>query len=194
MLNSEKKQINLLNQNITYTLKLSRLARRLRLAVYHTGELVVTQPKNMSARTVNDFIQSKAAWIIDKVNNFKNHRLSENNSLAHLTRRDYLNNREATRTLIYKRLEYFNSFYNFNYKKVNIRDQKTRWGSCSRQGVLSFNFRLFYLSAALSDYVIVHELCHLKEFNHSSNFWNLVAKTIPDFKELRKNLKTGQLF
>ncbi len=194
MLIAEKKQIILLKQNISYTLKFSRQAKRLRLAVYPNGDLVITQPKNMSTRSVDSFIKSKEAWIIDKINYFKNHKVVENNPLSHLTRRDYLNKREATRALVSERLEYYNNFYNFKYKNINIRDQKTRWGSCSRQGVLNFNYRLFYLSEPLRDYVIVHELCHLKEFNHSLNFWDLVSKTIPDFKELRKNLKSGQLF
>lgn len=183
-----QKEIQLGNKNINYTLKVSRRAKRLRLAVYCSGELVVTQPRFLKLAVVDNFLQTKADWILNKLNYFKNFKA---NPLISLTRRDYLNNREKARALIIERLEYFNNFYNFKYFKVNIRDQKTRWGSCSRQGNLNFNFRLLFSSAALRDYVIVHELCHLKELNHSQRFWDLVAQTIPNWRELRKQLKVN---
>jgi len=72
---------------------------------------------------------------------------------------------------------------------VSIRNQKTRWGSCSRQKNLSFSYRLFLLPPRFCDYVIVHELCHLKEMNHSPKFWALVARTFPDYKKLRREMK-----
>ena len=185
-----EKQLTINNRTISYTLKVSRRAKHLRLAIYCNGELVVTQPRFLRPEIVEKFITTKADWIFNKINNFKQ---SQANPLSHLTRRDYLSNRENARRLITDRLAHFNQHYNFNYRQINIRDQKTRWGSCSRQGNMNFNFRLYYLQAELRDYVIVHELCHLKEFNHSPRFWKLVAETIPDFKELRKRLKQGQI-
>ena len=89
-------------------------------------------------------------------------------------------------------IEMDNAYYKFEYGRVNIRDQKSRWGSCSRQGNLNFNYRLLFLNSAVRDYVIVHELCHLKEFNHSSRFWELVSRQTPDYKILRNQLKHGQ--
>lgn len=79
--------------------------------------------------------------------------------------------------------------YGFNINKVTIRSQKTRWGSASIRGNLSFNFRLMRYRKEVIDYVIVHELCHLKEMNHSKKFWALVEKYCPDHKTLRKELK-----
>lgn len=79
--------------------------------------------------------------------------------------------------------------HGFRVNKITIRGQKTRWGSCSRGGNLSFNFKLMSYSSAIIDYVIVHELCHLKEMNHSKDFWNLVEGIVPDYKMLRKELK-----
>lgn len=101
----------------------------------------------------------------------------------------YLENKNKALTIAEDRLAYFNNFYNFKYSKVVIRDQKTRWGSCSRKGNLNFNYKIALLPQKSSDYIIVHELCHLGEFNHSENFWNLVAKTIPDYKDIRKSLR-----
>jgi len=94
--------------------------------------------------------------------------------------------RERAREYVVSRIEYWNSFYHVSYKRVFIRNQRTRWGSCSSLGNLNFNSRIMRLPPELRDYIIVHELCHLKEFNHSALFWNLVSKTIPDFK-IRKN-------
>ncbi len=181
------RKIKLADRQISYNLKVSRRAKRLRLAVYCNGDLVVTQPRFLKLKIVEEFIRSKANWILKKIDDSARREI---NPLGSLTRRDYLNIREAARALVLERVEYFNNFYNFKYKRVTIRDQKTRWGSCSRQGSLNFNFRLFYLQAEVRDYVIVHELCHLKEFNHSARFWKLVAQTIPRFYVLRRELKS----
>lgn len=180
-----QKEISLAGNKITYTLKVSLRAKRLRLAVCCNGALVVTQPRFMSLKTVEDFIKQHTEWIIKKSDYFKNVKAGP---LGGLTRRDYLNRREEARNLIAERVEYFNRFYNYEYGRINIRNQKTRWGSCSRRGSLNFNFRLLYLDEAMRDYVIVHEICHLKELNHSINFWNLVAETIPDWRELKRKL------
>jgi predicted metal-dependent hydrolase len=90
--------------------------------------------------------------------------------------------------LVQERINYYSSIYNFPYGKISIRNQKTRWGSCSRKGDLSFNYKIIYLPKNLADYIIVHELCHLKEFNHSRKFWNLVALAFPDYKKLRAQI------
>jgi predicted metal-dependent hydrolase len=76
----------------------------------------------------------------------------------------------------------------FDFSKITIRSQKTRWGSCSSSGKLSFNFKLMKHKKDVIDYVIIHELCHLKELNHSKKFWNLVSKFCPDYKVLKKEL------
>ncbi len=73
--------------------------------------------------------------------------------------------------------------------KVTIRDQRTRWGSCSSRGTLSFNWRLIMAPPDVMDYVVVHELCHLIEPNHSRKFWQLLAGLLPDFRQPRLWLK-----
>lgn len=97
--------------------------------------------------------------------------------------------RAQARALVHARLEHFNQFYNFTYNKVFIKNQRTRWGSCSSNGNLNFNFKIITLAPELQDYLIVHELCHLKEFNHGKAFWDLVALQIPEYETLRKQLK-----
>lgn len=102
--------------------------------------------------------------------------------------REYLKYKEHTRSLVAQKIIDFNAFYGFTIGRVAIRNQKSRWGSCSKRGNLNFNYRLALIPEILVDYVIVHELCHLGEFNHSKNFWNLVAKKIPEHAMLRKQL------
>lgn len=76
---------------------------------------------------------------------------------------------------------------------IRIGNQKTMWGSCSRKGTLSFNVRMLFLPEPLQEYLVVHELCHLHEFNHSPRFWALVARAVPEYKERRKELKKMDL-
>lgn len=102
---------------------------------------------------------------------------------------DYVLHRDRAYELAVSRLEYFNNFYGYSWKRITIRNSITRWGSCSRQGNLNFNYRIATLPSDLSDYIIVHELCHLGEFNHSRDFWKLIERTIPNYSELRAELK-----
>ncbi|GAB4287458.1 MAG: SprT family zinc-dependent metalloprotease [Ignavibacteriaceae bacterium] len=79
--------------------------------------------------------------------------------------------------------------YGFHFRSIKIRGQKTRWGSCSGKGNLSFNYKLMQYPKRVIDYVIVHELCHLKEMNHSQRFWKLVGEILPDYKILKNELR-----
>src|SRR3989344_4069238 len=97
-------------------------------------------------------------------------------------KRNYLKFKEHARRIVISRLEYLNQVYNFKYNRVAIRNQRSRWGSCSKKGSLNFNYKLAFLPEKLMDYVIAHELCHLKEFNHSKNFWELVSLTVPNHR------------
>lgn len=97
--------------------------------------------------------------------------------------------RQAAREYFTKRCEHYRQLTGGSYTRVTIRDQKTRWGSCSTSGTLSFNYRLMFAPLRVLDYVVVHELCHLTHMNHSRNFWNLVGSVMPEYKEHRAWLK-----
>lgn len=97
--------------------------------------------------------------------------------------------RHRARRLVCVRLAHFNRFYGLSWKRVSIRDQKSRWGSCSSSGTLSFNWRLAVLPEPVADYVIVHELCHLRHLDHSDAFWRLVERAIPDHHHHRRALR-----
>ena len=108
-------------------------------------------------------------------------------------KKTYRKNKEQARELIKSRLDFYNKFYNFEYKSFRVKNLKSRWGSCSSKKNLNFNYKLIFLPLDLVDYIIVHELCHLKQFNHSNEFWKLVAESIPNYKDLRKRLLNDYL-
>ena len=102
----------------------------------------------------------------------------------------YLKYKEEARALILDRLQFYNQDNYFTYQRVSIRDQKRCWGSCSSKGNLNFSYKLLFLPACLRDYIIVHELCHLKVLNHSANFWQTVEMRRPDFMTQMQLLRT----
>ncbi len=105
------------------------------------------------------------------------------------TRWDYKKYKEDARSLVHKKIAELNAHYGYKVGRVSIRNTKSRWGSCSKQGNLNFNYKILFLPPHIADYIIVHELCHLKEFNHSPNFWDLVAELVQNHKAIRKELK-----
>ncbi|HVZ75766.1 MAG TPA: M48 family metallopeptidase [Candidatus Paceibacterota bacterium] len=109
-------------------------------------------------------------------------------SMRRGTRHHYLKHKEAARALAHARLAHFNRFYGFPYRRVFIKNLRSRWGSCSEFRNLNFNYKIIFLPVKLADYVILHELCHLGEFNHSPRFWTLVGQAMPDYKHHRAQL------
>lgn len=109
--------------------------------------------------------------------------------LLRRNRRQYVKLQEETRRLVRERIAHFNAHYRVPVGKVFIKNHKSRWGSCSERGNLNFNYKLLLLPPEVADYIIVHELCHLREFNHSSQFWALVAQTLPHHQALRRTLR-----
>ncbi|MFZ2975246.1 MAG: SprT family zinc-dependent metalloprotease [Candidatus Moraniibacteriota bacterium] len=179
------KEITLKNEKIPYTFRKSRRSRCMRLTIRNDATLTVSVPWRLSEETAMRFVREKADWILGKIKHFQNRK----SSLPPVTRKDYLKYKKLAREIAQKKLKYFNEFYGFSYNRVSIRNQKTRWGSCSKAGNLNFSYRIIYLSEKLCDYIIVHELCHLGEFNHSKDFWALVVKMAPEYKKIRKEIK-----
>ncbi len=97
--------------------------------------------------------------------------------------------RKIAKEYFHERVKLLSGKFGFMVKEVKIRGQKSRWGSCSSNGNLSFNYKLIQFRKEVIDYVIIHELCHTKEMNHSSKFWKLVERFCPDYKILKKELR-----
>jgi predicted metal-dependent hydrolase len=108
------------------------------------------------------------------------------------TQQEYALHKQRALEFVQRRLRELNVAYGFTYNRVTVRNQRTRWGSCSAKGNLSFHYKVVLLPPHLADYVLVHELCHLKEFNHSRKFWDLVRQTIPNPVEYKKELHHTQ--
>lgn len=168
-----------------YTIRRSKKAKNIRLTVDAKAGVILTLPRWVPKGVGERFLRSKEEWIGKQLKR-QRRRLKKTRVY---TREDYLNNKEKARIFIKERLDHFNSFYGFDYKRIAIRDTKTRWGSCSDKGNLNFSYKLLFLPKEQADYVIVHELCHLKEMNHSPGFWDLVSKAVPDYKSIRKKIR-----
>lgn len=166
---------------------MSPRVKYLRLAIYCDGTFVVTAPKTMSEIAIERLVAQKSLWVIKKLEYFK--RFSGVTFIKKSSKKDFTEHKEVALALAHERIEYFNETYKFDFNKVSIKNQKTRWGSCSSKRNINFNYKIALLPTRLTDYIIVHELCHLGEFNHSRKFWELVALTIPNHTELRKELK-----
>lgn len=180
-----KKQIRINNKNIDYILKISRRAKNIRLSIYSDRGLAATKPVWVSERMVENFIIKKGDWVLSKLEHFKELKVD----LPKSSYKDFLKSKGDVYKFVKKRIDFWNAARDFKFSKINIRNQKTRWGSCSRNGSLSFNYKIALLPPNMADYIIVHELCHLKEFNHSFRFWGLVGKFVPDYLEIKKELR-----
>lgn len=181
------KRATLCSKKVEYTVKKHRKAKRLKLAIYCDGSCVVTAPWWVSMEKVDKFVRQNAEWVIEKMRKMK--KIGRQSVFATSNREEYLRLRETARELVKRRLEKYNEYYGFDYKRIAIRDTKTRWASCSSKGNLNFNYKILFLPLRYADYIIVHELCHLKEFNHGKRFWSLVAETIPEHEKIREKLR-----
>lgn len=183
------RKILIKDQKVSYYLRKSRRAKRLRLTIYCDGGFVVTLPHRMNEGFVERFILEKADWVIEKLRKMRLSGPRRNRLLYRQNKAEYKQNKKRTYEFAMEKIKFFNEFYNFKFGKISIRNQRTRWGSCSRKGNLNFNYKIIFLPEKIANYIIVHELCHLKEFNHSRRFWDLVEKAVPDYKKIRKDIK-----
>ena len=99
--------------------------------------------------------------------------------------------KKEARTKYKERVEHYRKKLGVSYNKISIRDQKTRWGSCSNKGNLNFNWRLIMAPPPILDYIVVHELAHFVHANHGDDFWKLVESVIPDYREKREWLRVN---
>ena len=170
-----------------YKVRKSRRARHLKLEVSRGDGVVLVVPWRVPLFLATDFLRSKEAWVKQQLATCQN---SPSTLFPKLTPKEEIQARRDARRLINERANFFATILGLKYNSIAIRDQKTRWGSCSTDKNLSFNFRLIFVNPELLDYVVVHELCHLRELNHSVRFWALVAKVLPDYRERRLALKS----
>lgn len=181
------RRIELGGRDIVYRFKTFPKQKNLRLTVRHDATVLVTAPKWVRIKDVEEFILKQSSWILERVDKAQ----SEGMSSLGGSREEYLRFKERARALANHRLRHFNMHYGLKWNRISVRNQRTMWGSCTEDGNLSFNYKIALLPPPLADYVIVHELCHLRQMNHSKAFWELVSETVPDWRWRRKALTTG---
>lgn len=164
------------------------------IVVDEEGRVTARIPMRGSMTVAKNLILEKSDWIFEKVAlqmSRKQQRDGQNESSYTPQQRAGLEKRyrEAAKEYFTKRADYYASLLGATYERIRIAEQKTRWGSCSSKGTLSFNWKLMLAPPKVLDYVVIHEVCHLKEMNHSPRFWKLVEEFMPDYKEYRKWLK-----
>lgn len=157
--------------------------KRLLLSVRSDGTLLLSAPRLTPLFFIEQFLNRSKEWIEKRFTEY-----SENSTLRKKAQEEYEQKRDEARLIISDRVARFAQKLGVSYNKISIRDQRTRWGSCSRSGNLSFSYRIAFLSDRYLDYVIVHELGHRLYFDHSRKFWNAVGSIIPDYKNIRKEM------
>lgn len=172
-----------------YTIDLRRSSRKtFGLEIREPGVLIVRAPKQMSRKAVMEALKKHESWI---ERNMERGRIGqkEKDAAAPFSEEELKEMACQALEVIPPKVRYFAEKMGVTYGKITIRNQKTRWGSCSSKGNLNFNCLLMRVPEQELDYVIIHELCHRREMNHSERFWKLVEQEIPDYRERKKRLQ-----
>ena len=152
-------------------------------------ELVVRAPLRMSRKEIESFVRSKEEWIRVHAARLRVRQERVEAMTGRITEEEIKSLKKAAKKVIPERTAYFAEQIGVTYGQISIRAQKSRFGSCSAKGNLNFNCLLMKMPPEILDYVVVHELCHRKQMNHSPAFWAEVEKILPDYRVRRKWLK-----
>ena len=162
--------------------------RTISLEITSSGEILVRAPRRMSEVEIRAFVESKSSWLAKHLQ--KKERDKELlQEAGRFTEEEIKRLQALAKKVIPEKVAYYARLMGVTYGRISIRKQKSRWGSCSREGNLNFNCLLMMTPPEVLDYVVVHELSHRLEMNHSARFWAQVEKVIPDYRGPRKWLK-----
>lgn len=169
---------------------IKRSARKsLSLEIMPDGSLLARAPQRMPEREIWAFIREKEDWI--RVHRGQRMERAADAAADPLSPDQIKELADVALRVLPERCRYFAGIMGVSYGRITIRNQKTRWGSCSSKGNLNFNCLLMLAPPEIRDYVVVHELAHRKEMNHSPRFWKEVEKVLPDYRQrllwLKKN-------
>ncbi|WP_346909055.1 M48 family metallopeptidase [Faecalicatena orotica] len=160
--------------------------KTLAIQITPDGSVKVRAPKRCPKSTIECFLNEKESWILKHVNKAMQNPPVMKNLLSVQERNRYI---KIARDIFTQKTAYYASILNVTYGRISIREQKTRWGSCSSEGNLNFNWRLIFAPEEVLDYIVVHELAHRREMNHSQAFYAIVKSILPDYKKSQKWLR-----
>ena len=149
------------------------------------GSVIVRAPINTKKSFIDSFINKHSSWIAKSI---EKERIRESRTDG-LTEYDIKKIKEEARVYFEDKTKYFSEIMGLKYSRIKITSAKTRFGSCNTKGNISYSYRLMLYPEVAREYVVVHELAHLKEMNHSKAFYDIVEHYMPDYKERRKLLK-----
>ena len=168
-------------------------ARRYIIRVQDDGSLRVTVPRWGSRREATAFVEHERSWIEKQRERLARERLADRERVDSFPWADPEVARHARKRAAHElpsRLLVLARQHGLEVSKVSVRNQKRRWGSCSPNGHICLNWRLVLMPDAVRDYVLIHELMHLRRLDHSKAFWKLVAKACPDYQAHRAFLRS----
>lgn len=157
------------------------------IQVKRDGQIIVRAPRQMSRSKILAIVKEKEGWILSHLKEIKDRQ--EREPIEGLSDEEIQSLYKKAREVLPKKTGYYAKKMGVDYGRITIRMQKTRWGSCSSKGNLNFNCLLVLAPEEVQDYVVVHELCHRKQMNHSDLFWEEVEKVLPDFRKQKRWLK-----
>lgn len=155
------------------------------LKVSEAGTVTVRLPYGIRPEEADRFVEAHADWIQLRIREGRERAAAR----PVYTEQEREAGKRLAKELLLKKCRYFAERMGVSYGMVTVREQKTRWGSCSARGNLNFHWKLILMPPEVLDYVVVHELAHRREMNHSSRFWAEVERIMPDYKRRRKWLK-----
>ena len=176
-------------KNETYRLIRSR-RRTASICVTPQGEVVVRAPMRMPLSQIEDFVGEKRSWIERTV--MKQKQTAAQRKQIRLSPEQVKEVRRLAGEDLAARVRRFEPMMGVRCSAVKISGAKTVWGSCSSKGTINFTYRLWFAPEPLRDYVVVHELAHLIEMNHSERFWSQVERVMPDYRQRRRLLREFQ--
>ncbi len=160
--------------------------RTIALQVRPSGEVIVRAPLRMPEAEIRRFLESRMGWVEKQLKRLREEAAP---ALPPYTPEDIRRLADEAARVILERVRYFAPIVGVTYGRITIRNQKSRWGSCSAQGNLNFNCLLMDAPPEVLDYVVVHELCHRLNMDHSPAFWADAARVLPDYEKRRQWLR-----
>lgn len=156
------------------------------VVVTEEAEILVKAPCGYSQKRIREFLTAHEEWIRCRLAKMQEQKEELGPPLTEEEKQLY---RKRAQKILPEKTAFYAEKLGVTFGKISIREQKTRWGSCSSKGNLNFNWRLMLAPDEVIDYVVVHELAHRKEMNHSKAFYQIVESVFPDYKNRQKWLK-----